>query len=266
MPKAWCYARASHADQYAKKADGVDICNTVDRQVEACQRYWEYQLQPQGIEWGGFEAEKHAVSATKTRFIDRPAAIRLLAKMQPGDHLIFDKVDRMWRRLSDYVKVDEVFKSRGISMHIVNMMGSSITRGTPMGDFILGLFVLLAQMESQQLSDRIKANCAWRKARGLANAKRKRGFKVQGPAKSRVYVPDLEERAIMQEIVRLRDSGLKLWEISDEIEKKLCAAEGKPYKHLKFVEWRKDKHLRRWPCNMIADAYQREKELQAEGL
>ena len=266
MPKAWCYARASHADQYAKKAVGIDVCNTVDRQVEACKRYWEYQLKPQGIEWGGHEAEKHAVSATKTMFIERPAACRLLAKMQPGDHLIFDKVDRMWRRLRDYAQVDEAFERLKITMHIVNLMGASISRGTPMGDYLLGTFVLLAQMESQQLSDRIKANCAWRKQRGLANARRKNGYKVEGPKKSRRLIPDLEERAIMQEIVRLRDSGMVWWKISDELERKICAHEGVPYRELKFAQWRDDPKDRRWTPLMIVKAYKAEKQLQADGL
>lgn len=266
MPKAYCYARASHDAQYARKAEGVEFCNTVDRQIEAAQRYWEYNLKPHGVEWGGAEADPEAVSAYKTPFMDRPAAQRLLAKLQPGDHLLFDKIDRMWRKMRDYTRIDEYLERNNITMHIINLMGATIVKGTPMGDMVINILVALAQMESQTISDRIKATVKWRKERGLPTQRKHLGFVNNGATNNRYMVADLAERAIMQEVVRLRDGGMKWWEISDELERRICQRDGKRYRELSSTRVRKCAAYREitWSdCEMM---YAAEKRLQKQEL
>jgi DNA invertase Pin-like site-specific DNA recombinase len=262
QPHAWCYARGSHDEQYAKRAVGVDICNTVDRQIEACKAYYDLHLAKLGIAWGGVEAETIAVSAAKTPFLKRPAAVNLMAKMQPGDHILFDKVDRMWRRVKDFVHIDEVFTKGRITMHIVNLMGASISRGTAMGDFILNVMVCIAQLESQVISDRIKANNAWRRERGLPLNHKQYGKKLKGPKSKRYFVDDPVVRAIGQEIVRLRDGeGLSFEVISDRLEIARCEQEGRTYYPPRFAASRRDGTRRRWTLGRVQRAYESEKRM-----
>jgi DNA invertase Pin-like site-specific DNA recombinase len=60
----------------------------------------------------------------------------------------------------------KMFKNRGVKLCIVNIMGASVTLGTPMGDFILNLMVCIAQLESDQCSNRTKARFAERRGMG----------------------------------------------------------------------------------------------------
>ncbi len=275
-PLAWVYGRASHDKQYAKKSDeDIEFCDSVDRQIESAKRYWEYQLKPKGVEWGGYECDDYAVSAYAKPFFQRPAALRLLNVMHDGDHLIVDKLDRIWRRSKDHIISDEILSKHGITLHIVNMGGLTVVRGTVMGDLILKIMVAMAEAESAQLSARLKATREWRIKRGLpvggrkTFGKRKEGRKKARPGKkklkSRFYVHDLSVRAVAQEIVRLRDKEGKAWcDISDIIEKSMCLRDGLFYYEPQFKASRKDAGLRYWNTARCQGYYGREKQLQAE--
>ena len=53
----------------------------------------------------------------------RIAGKQLMSIIQPGDHFIIDKVDRLWRSNEDFVDVMRMFKEKGVTLHICNLMG-----------------------------------------------------------------------------------------------------------------------------------------------
>jgi hypothetical protein len=86
------------------------------------------------------------------------------------------------------------------------------------------------------------------------------GYRLAGPKGARYAVADEKTRAIMAEIVRLRDQRGWTWNaISESIESRLCEYEGR---ELPDGIWRR----RKWPfqkCHRAYHAYKRI--LQEEG-
>jgi hypothetical protein len=71
-------------------------------------------------------------------------------------------------------------------------------------------------------------------------------------------IPDMHERAIMQEIARLRDEeGLSWRKISDLIEQQLCCRQGRPFTKSAFAD-------RMWPYYGRMRAYKAWKKLLEE--
>lgn len=146
MAKCYTYARAS---SYQQVTDGESIPHQNKRTYEL----YETKLKPEGIDFGGV-VEDPAVSAFKTPFDKRPGGKYLVEVLRPGDHVVFDKVDRIWRSLTDFIRLRDWFKRRMVAIHIVNMQGMTVSSDSSMGDFVLQLFVMIAELESQIKSER----------------------------------------------------------------------------------------------------------------
>lgn len=247
MATAYSYGRVSHADQVESES--------VEAQEFRSKRYYEsapiepqqMSLKDSGIGWGAFFYDEKNVSASKKPFHKRKAGRKLIAILEPGDHVILDKVDRIWRSNEDFVDLMRWFKRREITVHFVNLCGLSIRMGTPMGDFILGLMVLTAQLESANTSDRIKNSKSYRRINGLyqGGAKGKPGSKPIIPLGCKVtggveyvgsrkinnyrLVWDEQVRADMLQIYQWHRQGFNRRIIGERMEKMKCEREGKPY-------------------------------------
>jgi DNA invertase Pin-like site-specific DNA recombinase len=163
MSTAYGYARISHHDGF-KEGDSI---NSQKMRIEG---YYKMMLEASGVTFGGVHTDGKNCSASKVNFYQRPAGKALVAIMQPGDHFIIDKLDRLWRSLEDFCRLMRWFKSQRIQVHIVDMRGCSVQMGTPMGDFMLQMMVSIAQLEASMISSRTKQ---------ALEAKRKAGVEPQ---------------------------------------------------------------------------------------
>jgi hypothetical protein len=184
MPKAYGYSRASTGRQ--------DL--TFDSQKAAIERHFKDKLEPAGYTWGGLFEDK-AVSGGKP-FTERPEGRKLWVVSQPGDAVIWLKMDRAFRSVKDGSNVLSMFRDRGISIHSLDI---GLDTSTPMGEFVAHLLIILAQLERSWISSRTKEALAALKARGY---KRKgdsvpAGYKRVGQKGDTKIVPDHEERALM---------------------------------------------------------------------
>ena len=228
-PIAWGYSRVSDQKQFKKE-------DSIEQQNERIEGYYRLYLGEQGIDFAGIECDPHAVSASKRPFELRQAGMRLIEALQPGDHLVIDKMDRLWRTQKDFANLLDWFDKHEINLHIVNMHGMSIDARSTMGRFFMGLMAAVAELESHQLGDRVKAaNAALRKAgrniNGSPPAGTRKVRKRMPDGKVRKYIEwDQSSRAIMQEIVRLREEeGLSFEQISKRIEEHLALMNGRPF-------------------------------------
>jgi hypothetical protein len=146
---AFAYGRVS-TDEQADEGQslGHQACNT--------EAYYKLKLKPRGVEWGGFHADQEGVSAFKVPLVRRRVFEDIMRQARAGDHLIVDKVDRIFRMMKDYCFTVEQLNRAGLTLHIVDMNGVSMESDTPMGDFMLHMMVAMAQMESQQTSKRTR--------------------------------------------------------------------------------------------------------------
>ncbi len=208
---AWGYARISHASQ----EDG----HSVDGQVHRIKQYYASVVEEQGIAWGGVMAEKDHQSAYKKNFSDRPGGRQLLSMLAPGDHVIIDKVDRIWRNNKDFACLLEMFKRNKITLHFVQMSGISCAMNTPMGDFLLQLFVSLGQLESAKTGERNAAVIRHGRQTGnLAESHPLMGCRFVKNGGKRIAIFDEGKRAIMAKVVELYQEGRSWGEVANALE------------------------------------------------
>ena len=218
MPKFYCYARISHQDQ--EKGDSVA------GQKLRGQNYHRDNYPDHA--WGGIFEEPGHVSARSIPFMRRKAGKEAILTLQAGDVLYVDKVDRLWRNIHDFSDLLRWFKNHQVVVVFGNLMGASFKTDTPFGDFMLGLLVMIGQLESDQISDRICTSFDHEKESGFYPHRASLAplgttavtaipySRAKSGKPKKMLVWDTPKRLIMAEIVMLRDVKKMTWEaISD---------------------------------------------------
>lgn len=134
---------------------------TEEVQKSAVARYYEYELQPKGVKWGGWLYDA-AESASKP-LTERPEGLKLWAMIQPGDHVVWYKMDRAFRSTIDGSKTLELLKARSVTVHSLDLR---IDTSTPLGQFFQTMMIAMAELELGQLKARTKDALAALKAAG----------------------------------------------------------------------------------------------------
>lgn len=147
---AYGYARVSTAEQTAN--------DSIDGQKTRIMDYYNHRLKPMGVVWGGMHVDP-GVSAFKVPFERRPSGAKLLSELKPGDHVIVDRVDRMCRSASNMHKLIQYAQANKLSFHFLDC---NLDPTTPMGEMIIGVIAILAQLDSSMKGKRIKESHAWR--------------------------------------------------------------------------------------------------------
>lgn len=241
--RAYVYGRVSHIDQ-------VDQ-DSLPGQLARGRAYYEFALKPRGIEWGGEEADVFAVSAFKNPFHLRSAGKRLLAKLQPGDHLIFDKPDRIWRRVDDFVDQMRTFRERQITIHFANFMGATVDTSNYMGEFFLTVMVGFAQLEAQQVSARTRDVFQFRRLLGkFPGLPRSFGWRLEGKktktSDTRRLVADEAVHEVMDIVYELHElGGMTQYQIADMLEEERCQKLGIDFSTSQFIRQIKADHVSR---------------------
>ena len=247
QPIAYGYVRCSHIIQVDKES--------IPQQKESIEKYYERHLKDTHS-WGG-HVEDAAVSAFHSYLQERPGGKALLAKCLPGDMIVFDKIDRVWRRSADFALSLEFFQNQSISWRIVDFLGTTMDCDSPMFNLMLTMWVALGQFESEILSGRIKRALEDRRRQGRCfGSKPPMGCKFTKVDGVKVIEWDKDIRTIMGEIVRLRQTTELTWDqISWEIERRLAKAHNRPFPE-KFTEFYK----RVWYTDRCRRFYRRELE------
>lgn len=120
-------------------------------------------------EAGATEIYADAFTGTKT---DRPELNKLLEKIAPGDTLIFTKLDRVARDLTQGIELIESLAARQIKVHVLNV---GIIDESPAGKLIRNVMLAFAEFERDMIVQRTKE--------GKAIAKMNPNFKEGRPKK-----------------------------------------------------------------------------------
>ena len=252
-PKAYGYGRVSHVT-------GMKLAESVPAQQDRIEQYYRLKLKESGVEWGGFHHDHKQVSAYRIPFRMRASGKELLKLLQPGDHLILDKVDRIWRSLHDFVNLMVDFRKRDISIHIVSFLGGTLENNA-VGELMLKQLVLFAELDSQIKSERIKEALHIRKLRGQATSATsswgcKRVDRMVNGKKTGFIVWDEKAREIGRILVRIIDDGQRTWIQSyDLIEKAIAELEGRPIRKIKDQMTDRKINWTRWHRQELAYQY-----------
>lgn len=250
-PCAWGYIRCSHEDSKFT-GYGMDV-------QEQAVNAWVSLLKTSipNLELRDIFRDE-VVSAWKVPFLKRPGGKLLDETIAPGDHVIFSRFDRAFRQVKDFLQVYERWRSRGITIHFVDL---KIDMDSAAGRFMMTVIAAVAEMEAHRTSERNKEVASRNRERFFPrNQQVPYGFRRVGVKGARRDIPCEKERAIMQEIVRLHDrNGMGFREISRNIRFRLRQFYGD---NCFSVEKGKRKSKRGWGVTAVYHAYYAEKELQ----
>ena len=202
MPTAYGYCRASTSKQVT----------TFDVQQQAVLGYYENRLKPAGYTWGGFFEDK--ATSGKTEFTEREEGKKLWALTVPGDAVIWHKMDRAFRNVTDGAKVMAMFKEKKIAVHSIDI---GLDTGTALGEFVSHLLLLLAQLERSWICSRTRDAMAARKAAGhRVTCELPAGYTTGGSPGHREVKPSTNERLLLDEVHARFMSGESMSKISNE--------------------------------------------------
>ena len=99
---------------------------------------------------GATEIYSDAFTGTKT---DRPELNKLLEKIAPGDTLIFTKLDRVARNLTQGIELIEKLAEKQIKVHVLNI---GIIDESPAGKLIRNVMLAFSEFERDMIVQRTK--------------------------------------------------------------------------------------------------------------
>jgi DNA invertase Pin-like site-specific DNA recombinase len=93
----------------------------------------------------------------RTPMRERMGGRALMNRLQHGDvkHIVVAKLDRLGRNVKDALGVLETFKQHGVTLHIVDLAGESITTQGHMGKLMLTVMLAVSEWEVEEIRDRV---------------------------------------------------------------------------------------------------------------
>ena len=141
---------AIYARQSVDKKDSISI----ETQIDCCKRYC------------GGEFTIYSDKGWSGKNLDRPRFQQLLSDIKSGgiDKLVVYKLDRISRSLNDFSNLMEVFRQYGVEFaSTVETFDTS----TPIGRAMLGIIMVFAELERENILLRVKDNYYARGEKGL---------------------------------------------------------------------------------------------------
>jgi len=242
------YARKSHAEETSPEKLAVARCRSTRLPVDKCEcRYCairrelvtqkvianqapsangkyglSIQEQSDAIDrWRDFILEEHpelekgtiyvdeGVSGASRNLIDRPAGLKMLSELQVGDHVVFKRLDRPFRKLIDLLRQMDAWDRQGITMHSTDIR---LDTSSPSGRMVIHLIGAFAEYEAAQATERNRDIAKRRRrrtpeCRHLASGwKPQIGYTREGPKGRRYLVQDKEMRQWMAWIRAMRET------------------------------------------------------------
>lgn len=142
-------AAARRAVIYARVSVTQDESVSIERQIESAQQY----AAARGWKVAGTYTDD-GVSATYNRPDQRTAWRALLDSAESYDTVIVWKIDRLARKVMDFLRADETLSARGAGLVAVEQ---PIDMTTPAGRMFAQQLAIFAEYEAAEISARVKA-------------------------------------------------------------------------------------------------------------
>jgi len=215
------YVRISRLDARIKANAGIDGEQpglSIPEQIETIDHYRDYVIsKTPGLTKGPIYIDRE-VSAIKLQLMNRPNGRKMLMEIQPGDHMVFRRLDRGFRKMVDCLTWMERWDKQGIVTHFCDM---SLDSSSPEGQLLIKFRAFFAEYEGALITERNRAIAArcWRRTpecrhlpRGNGQAigytkKGKPGRKYLAPANGAMF-------CWMGWLRQLREEGKGYWTIA----------------------------------------------------
>lgn len=194
--RALCYVRVSTVEQ-SKFGFSLDV------QEERLRAYCRMA----GLEVAELIREE-GVSAS-IPLGKRPAGSKLLG--QVSSHIVCLKLDRLFRDAEDALRQTKAWDRAGITLHLVDLGGTSLSTGSAMGRMFLTLMAGCAELERNLVAERTASVLAHKKQQGKVYNHTPYGFDRVGDR----LVVAVEEMAMVRLMHERREDGWSLAMIAD---------------------------------------------------
>ena len=187
-------------------------------QEEQAKGYWQRQLEPAGIAWGGFFCDTDAQASQL--FADRKQGGEVFARAEPGDHVVVWQLDRAFRSAADGAAVIQALAARGVRFHSLDLpreAADSLDGG------IAVVMRVVGEIGRSFASERTLRAIADRRERGLpVGGQAPVGWKIIGlraretksKKSTREYSIDDRERRLAEAIHAMRQAGTSIERIA----------------------------------------------------
>jgi DNA invertase Pin-like site-specific DNA recombinase len=127
--------------------------------------------------------------------LDRPELKRLLADVKSGGihHIKVTKLDRITRSLRDFCELKDLFDKHRVSF---NSLEDKFDTTTPMGEAMVNIVMVFAELERKMTSQRTKETMVSRAEQGLHNGGRIWGYKLNPDRRGVLLIDEEEARTI----------------------------------------------------------------------
>jgi DNA invertase Pin-like site-specific DNA recombinase len=196
MPTVYAYGRASTGRQTI----------TEDAQRSVCEEYIKRALAPEGYTYGGWLYDS-ATSGTRPMF-ERDEGRKVWALVQPGDKIIWAKLDRAFRSVIDAAQTMQLLASKDVSF---NSLDLGLDTSSPIGRCVFTILTAFAELEVAFIRQRTRDSLREKRKAGKPHGRHAPiGWRKCGKGKDSYYVPCPEERRQVDEIAALRQAGASL--------------------------------------------------------
>lgn len=194
MPVVYAYGRASTSNQTL----------TESHQREACEEYIKRVLLPDGYQFGGWLYDS-ATSGSRPMF-ERDEGRRLWALVQPGDKIVWAKLDRAFRSVLDAAQTMRLLTQKDVSF---NSLDLGLDTSTPIGRCVFTILTAFAELELEFIRQRTRDGLRAKRKTGKPHGKHAPiGWMKVGRKRDAYYMPDMTERGQVAEMLLLRRAGM----------------------------------------------------------
>lgn len=201
---------------YVRLSNLTETSLSPERQEEACRAYatakgWPVVEVVQDLDISGSDRGKR---------LERPGLERIRELWQPGDVVVFAKLDRLARNVIDFRTFADEAEAAGAALASV---AESLDLTTPGGRFVATILAAFAEMESATTAERVKASIKTvRRARRFPGGRVPYGYRTaknpDGPG--RVLEPDPVTSAVVREMADRVLAGESAYAISQDLNKR----------------------------------------------
>jgi DNA invertase Pin-like site-specific DNA recombinase len=142
----------------------------------------------------------------------RPAGARML-NIDGICHIVALKLDRLFRDAEDALRQTKAWDRAGVSLHLVDLGGTSLSTGSAMGRMFLTMMAGCAELERNLVSERTTSVLAHKKQQSRVFNHTPFGFERVGDR----LVPLVDEMAVVQLIRVRREDNWSLRMIADAL-------------------------------------------------
>lgn len=218
MSKVWGYVRVSTEDQE----------NSVANQIERIKE----QAAKEGKPVAMIYVDEDVTGKIPLR--NRPQGRLLWDSMEPGDVVVFNKVDRVFRSVRDATDTVHTWLEKSISPVILDL---GIDLRTPAGRLFFHQLASFAEFEREMIGQRVRDVKRYLAKHGLPHGNRPFGWKRDRPGKGARFVPLECEREVARRIVELHAEGLSYSQIALRLMREKVTKPGKKWTDLGRGVW-----------------------------